>query len=536
MNLIGRIITNGGLTATIIAPAFMGCARVDQILDTMTAQGEARFMTQNAMRRCMLKDNGTVNYYLDGHNKKDVDPTVTGTAETASDILKLKDTGAFASGVVVGQYVKNVTTGRYHKILAVDNANEVSLLFDLQTTDGNWDDTDGTTAGKLVDSGADFTAAGILVNDVAFNRTDDTFAKITAVGTTTVDLDSDIFVSGEAYSIIQDNFTAGDSYEVQTAVFEDSDGQVMVEIPKFYYQYVVDGNINKYNISPAELTGYIVHPAFTPGGVEKDYIYVGAFENTYQGYYQGVNAFLSNDPGVIINGSQAGLQPISRGRRWVVRQCAAARGSGWHLLDLYTHNAIQLLYMAEYGSFDAQTEIGDGFTDWAADFTDALAYNNRYGAIHTGWSLKNGNLTANRTKGSGVIGSYMSYRGIENLYGQQNCMIDGINIMPDSKVYLCNTPASYADTTTTGCYEDTGITLSVQNNEIGTYQNHPYMFALLTGGLLIPDLYKHSTGIEKVFIVSGTTGYNLLAGVFTFSATTNYTDRAEHNAFRIVYR
>ena len=535
MNLLGTIVNGGNLVGTIITPAFMGCAKVDEVLQTMTAQGEARFMTQNAMRRCMLKDDGTVNYYLDGHNKTGVSPTISGVSETASDILKLKDTGAFAS-VVSGQYVKNITSGRYHKILNVDNANEVSLLFDLQTTDGNWGDADGTAAGKLVDSGADFAAAGVLPNDVAFNRTDDVFAKITAVGTTTVDLDSDIFVSGEAYSIISDNFTAGDPYEVQTAVFEDSDGQVMVEIPKFYYQYLHSGDLFTYNISPIELTGYIVHPAFTPGGIEKDLIYVGAFENTYESYYQGVNAFLSSEPGVIVNGSQAGLQPITRGRRWVVRQCTVARGAGWHLMDLYTHHAIQLLYMAEYGSFDSQTEIGQGFTDWLGDHSDALAYNNRYGSIHTGWSLKDGNLTANRTKGAGVIGSYMSYRGIENLYGSLNCMIDGINIMPDSKVYLCNTPASYADATITGDYSFSGLTLSIQNNEIGTYQDNAYMFALATAGSLIPDLYKHSTGEEKVFIVSGTTGYNLLAGVFTFSATTAVTDRAEHNAFRVVYR
>jgi len=63
--------------------------------------------------------------------------------------------------------------------------------------------TDGTTASKLIEAGIDFEAAGVLVGDVAINRTDGTHALVTVhdvVGELT--LDADIFVSGELYSVV----------------------------------------------------------------------------------------------------------------------------------------------------------------------------------------------------------------------------------------------------------------------------------------------------------------------------------------------
>lgn len=63
--------------------------------------------------------------------------------------------------------------------------------------------TDGTTTNKLIEAGIDFAAAGVLVGDVAINRTDDTSALVTAKDTVgELTLDGDIFVSGELYSIV----------------------------------------------------------------------------------------------------------------------------------------------------------------------------------------------------------------------------------------------------------------------------------------------------------------------------------------------
>lgn len=62
--------------------------------------------------------------------------------------------------------------------------------------------TDGTTANKLVHSGADFVSDAVKIGNVVANITDQTFATVTAIDSaTTLSLSADIFVSGEVYTI-----------------------------------------------------------------------------------------------------------------------------------------------------------------------------------------------------------------------------------------------------------------------------------------------------------------------------------------------
>lgn len=62
--------------------------------------------------------------------------------------------------------------------------------------------TTATSAGKLVDSGAGFVAAGVAVGDIVVNTTDNTVATVTAVDSATqLSVSPDIFVSGENYVI-----------------------------------------------------------------------------------------------------------------------------------------------------------------------------------------------------------------------------------------------------------------------------------------------------------------------------------------------
>lgn len=61
---------------------------------------------------------------------------------------------------------------------------------------------DGTTASKLVDSGATFVTAGVQVGDAVYNDTDNTIALVTAVDSeTTLSLSADIFIATEAYRV-----------------------------------------------------------------------------------------------------------------------------------------------------------------------------------------------------------------------------------------------------------------------------------------------------------------------------------------------
>jgi len=66
--------------------------------------------------------------------------------------------------------------------------------------------TDGTTANKLVDSGATFSTN--LVGYIVYNTTDSTVARVTAVDSaTTLTLSANIMSSGENYVVYEDNNT-----------------------------------------------------------------------------------------------------------------------------------------------------------------------------------------------------------------------------------------------------------------------------------------------------------------------------------------
>ena len=65
---------------------------------------------------------------------------------------------------------------------------------------------------------------------------------------------------------------------ITASKLDGTDGQVMVEIPKFWYRYGYSGTTHTWEVSPVPLTGFKVHEAFMSDDVEKDYLYVGAYE------------------------------------------------------------------------------------------------------------------------------------------------------------------------------------------------------------------------------------------------------------------
>ena len=62
------------------------------------------------------------------------------------------------------------------------------------------------------------------------------------------------------------------------SVLTGGDGQVMVEIPKFYHRYSYAGTTHTHDVSLYPLAGFTVHNMFIKNGVEVDYRYIGAYE------------------------------------------------------------------------------------------------------------------------------------------------------------------------------------------------------------------------------------------------------------------
>ena len=138
-------------------------------------------------------------------------------------------------------------------------------------------------------------------------------------------------VNGTVNYFLDKNNSNFKSDGVTPSVLDGTDGNVMVQIPKFYYKYTVVGSAKKVEISQTPQTGFAVHPAFIKDAVEVDYRYYRA----YEGYVSG---------GKLI--SRSGVTPTRSLDFPTFRTYAVANGAGWHLTDWQLLHAVQDLILA----------------------------------------------------------------------------------------------------------------------------------------------------------------------------------------------
>ena len=274
------------------------------------------------------------------------------------------------------------------------------------------------------------------------------------------------------------------------AIINGTDGNVMVEIPKFWYKYEHVSGVHKWSISDGNSgPDYEVHPAFIRGGVEKDYRYYPA----YGGF---------NLSGKLISGS--GRTPTVSQTRAQFRILAAANGAGWSQIDWNLLVAVQLLYLTEYADFNSQAMIGRG-NDTGSDYT-----------MTTGGSNSIGNASSLSTNND----TWMSYRGIENWYASMFKFIDGVNVQ-ERKYFINSNPATFADDVFTGDYVDSGITSVATNGYVSNLvpSKKGFVASAVAGSdsTYIPDYFYQAAG-SRIVIFGGKAGDGLYAGGFCLSA------------------
>jgi len=203
-----------------------------------------------------------------------------------------------------------------------------------------------------------------------------------------------------------------DGTDVDWNEVESSGWNVMERTPKFYYAkfpYNVNGNYEDghiWLISDKPEEGFELHPAFMrcrdrlcddSSGTAKEvnYRYRGAF----LGWVDGQGRLRS-----LPNKSPQVSKTIGNFRNY-----AKANGNGWGITDFNLHFATQLLYSVEYGDYDSQTALGRGYVDGNG------------GKTNTGGTLQYGNKSFGETTGK----KQMSYRGIEDFWGNCYYWIDG---------------------------------------------------------------------------------------------------------------
>lgn len=191
-------------------------------------------------------------------------------------------------------------------------------------------------------------------------------------------------------------------------------GDVMVKIPKFYFQRYKEGNVEHIRIANKATEGFTVHPLFKHAGVEKNFAYVGAYKTS------------ANTKSV------SGVAPMVSATRATFRTNAKGKGTGWGLIDIAALSAIQMLMLVEFATNNVQSAIGRGYCD------------SNSAALNVGSCNSVPNLTG---RPSGTDGKTdVVWRGIEGLWGNVWEWVDGVN-WNGGTYYVCNDPSKYADDT-----------------------------------------------------------------------------------------
>ena len=270
------------------------------------------------------------------------------------------------------------------------------------------------------------------------------------------------------------NAYLGDSNYIE----DGTNGQVMIEQPKFYYKVepitVENKRLRKarYYISSIPREGFKIHPAFIGmDGNIKDYVYEGAYEGYVDNFYTKLYSTAGH--------SFYSTPDLGRSS---ARYYASQRGAHWQQMNIQIACMDMLLMIVEYGQFNMQAAIGNGKQNGS-----------------TGWTTGTLSSYGNGTYGNKFrTNEGVQWRGNENPWGNQGEWIDGINIY-DTNCYIANT-YSYDDDTSNN-YSLVDYQIATGNNYISAFgydENYDWLFLpIVCGGnsaFPIGDVMSWQTG------------------------------------------
>lgn len=349
-----------------------------------------------------------------------------------------------------------------------------------------------------------------------------------AVGKTPgTDFDTCAPWSGLRRCNLADDGTVNAYYGDASYIEDGSNGQVMVEIPKFYYRVMpikldlIVGTVGGYHmrkgnyyISATKYEGFKTHPAFIkPDGTEVDKAYVSAYEGSI--YDVSTSTYILDDAQIAdftaTTGDKlcsiAGAKPCSGHSQNFTRinaeQLAVNRGNGWHTLNSKAISAVQMLFVVEYASFNAQSAIGKGVIDKGSGTTSNES-------IITGGTSSLGNASGMADGTDGLVS--VSYRGIENFWGNMYKFCVDINIYGDGTMrggmpYVCNN-YNYTEDTTTG-YSSAGFTVANASGYISAFgysSDYDWLFIASEAGGTADSNYPVG---DYEYVITNLNGYRV---------------------------
>jgi hypothetical protein len=390
-----------------------------------------------------------------------------------------------------------------------DDANhKLTKTINGSTTDVVILDTDPTASStKPVTSGG---------TNTAINALDSSFIEVTPTDILTMwnyssyvktyidydDLSNCAIISGDPNSQkayknrkrcnLADNGTVNAWYGDPGYVEDGSNGQVMVYQPKFYYKVEpveLDGAAIKkcyYYFSDYPVQGFKLHPFFkNEAGKVVDHAFFSAYEGSL--YSASLGQILGWDDKLAYDSSTttaadfttdklcsvAGVQPISGNTHNLIienaEKLANNRGAGWHIDNIFSSSANQMMLIVEYASANSQTVIGNGVA-FGSDPDNTKNCSSLTGSTSSlGNSSGKAVSTIDYTNTAQTTNTKLavSYRGVENLWGNIWKFIPGLNTVYSSstlRAYIANN-YSFKYTDTTG-YTDLGFNLPTSSNYI----------------------------------------------------------------------
>ena len=390
------------------------------------------------------------------------------------------------------------------------------------------------------------------------------------------DFDKFTMYGGRKRCNVLDDGTITAYYGDEGYTEDGSNGQVMVFQPKFFYKVVplkleknTDSGIGfhlrkaNYYVSSKPKTGFKLHPAFyDENGNEVGYILYSANEGSM--YDVSAKAYVNdgtNTDTVIETGdllcSVANVKPISGLKKPLnkvnLETMAQNRGSGWHLETIKATSANQLLMMVELGIMGTQEGIGQGVV--------SIVGNSSYNCSSlTGSTAALGNATGQATETTNEIGGVetayttagkvsVSYRGVENPWGNISKHINGINVWGDGSMgggqpYVAN-GFTFNESTHSDNYAPVGFTLPNANGYIKAmgYGSEKYDWLLMpsevggTSALPVGDFIYTTPNLNGYRIIQLGGGWRSgdYAGGFYQIANGTVGDRSRGAGGRLVY-
>ena len=226
------------------------------------------------------------------------------------------------------------------------------------------------------------------------------------------------------------------------AVITGADGDVMIEIPKIYYKLHKDENYQYIQISDTAQDGFCCL-AHTYKGVEKNKVYIGA----YQAYYDGTKA--RSVSGVSATGSVS----MNTWRTYCQNQGAGYEQFYWHLLVL-----LETLFVIQFKNLNSQAALGYGWCNSSSFSTGG------------GLDKKGMNYCASAT-----ANAQLKFLGIEDFYGSRRTWIDG--------TYTSGTKLTIADVTSSDMAYNGSGTNYIEAGDTGLSSKYGYTKAILGSNL-----------------------------------------------------